>query len=112
MTDLIADLRQKLAENALWLTPPLAVTADRLGNVVDAEGSPMVDLVREDYGDLAVCWSPDAPALIVAAVNALPGLLDELEAARAELEARRTGCGSMWITHCQRATVAARAANG
>lgn len=104
MTDLIADLRQKLAN---WGDARLRLSIERDEWGVTTHFVSRVTDDDEPAWDHADTLDP----LIVAAVNALPSLLDELEAARAELEARRTWAGSRRIAQCQTATDLARAAN-
>jgi hypothetical protein len=79
MSDLIADLRQKLAENngprgpwVSWFEFDEVDEAD-VFRVVDANGRSF---------DLEEDLSPEAKRLLVAAVNALPGLLDEITVSR------------------------------
>lgn len=77
---MIARLRELLAA----ATPgPWVRTASGITQAAD-DGGP-------DYGEIADP-APDDAVLIVAAVNAIPALLDRLEAAEVVVEAAR-GCG-------------------
>lgn len=80
MTDLITDLRQKLAN---WGDARLRLSIER-----DEWGVTTHFVSRVTAEDDEPAWdhADTLDPLIVAAVNALPGLLDEVEAARALLE--------------------------